>query len=131
MALEEYFDIRCGVLEGYSGPGGAVTLPEGVKAVGRFAFHECGTLSVVTLPEGLTEIGAFAFCGCGGLREVRLPRSLLTIGEFAFAECHSLVKLSFPKGLREIGADAALVGEVLMRAKDRIAMIRALREAAR
>ena len=33
--------------------------------------------------------------------------------------------------LREIGADAALVGEVLMRAKDRIAMIRALREAAR
>ena len=55
------FVIENGVLEKYKGPGGDVTIPEGVTEIGSSAFKDCANLTSVTIPEGVTEIGSSAF----------------------------------------------------------------------
>ena len=46
------FVIENGVLEKYKGPGGDVTIPEGVKEIGLWAFKGCANLTSVTNPGG-------------------------------------------------------------------------------
>jgi hypothetical protein len=66
------FVIENGVLEKYKGPGGDVTIPEGVKEIGLWAFEVCANLTSVTIPEGVTEIGG------GGPISVKI---IVTTGE--------------------------------------------------
>ena len=87
------FIIEDGVLTRYTGPGGNVTVPEGVEAIGPSAFDECAGLTGVTLPESLRAIGFHAFMECRGLTEVTIPENVRTIGPWAFFYC---------KGLRSI-----------------------------
>ena len=98
--------VMDGVLTKYRGPGGAVTLPEGVTRIGDRAFYgNCG-LTAIRLPEGLVSIGEKAFSGCLLLEEVRLPESLREIGKEAFLGCFSLREVRFPARLARIGASA-------------------------
>ena len=42
----------------------AITIPEGVKKIERFAFSRCENLTKVTIPDGVEEIGDCAFHCC-------------------------------------------------------------------
>lgn len=53
-----------GVLIQYDGPGGDVTVPDGVAAIGPGAFHNQFGLTSLTIPEGVAGIGKDAFAGC-------------------------------------------------------------------
>ena len=64
MSGNQDFVIENGVLRDYKGPGGDVTIPEGVTEIERWAFDGCTGLTSVTIPEGVTEIGYSAFYGC-------------------------------------------------------------------
>ena len=44
------FQIQNGVLTKYTGPGGDVTIPEGVKEISGYAFYGCANLTSVTDP---------------------------------------------------------------------------------
>ena len=70
------FVIENGVLKKYNGPGGDVTVPEGVTKIRDFAFRGCTGLTSVSLPDSVTEIGDSAFWGCTGLGSVSLPEHL-------------------------------------------------------
>ena len=59
-----------GRLTAYHGPGGEVTIPEGVLKIGEGAFAGSAALTGVTVPEGAEEIEKEAFLGCAGLRRV-------------------------------------------------------------
>lgn len=76
MGNKQEFVIKKGVLTKYNGPGGDVTIPEGVQKIGARVFYGCKSLKSVTIPEGVTEIGGFAFRGCTEMREVTVPKSV-------------------------------------------------------
>ena len=75
----------------YAGPDGDVTIPEGVKEIGDYAFYGCTGLTNVTIPEGVTEIGEGAFSDCTGLTSVTIPKSVTTIHREVFMNCPHLV----------------------------------------
>ena len=102
MENKQDFVIKKGVLTKYNGPGGDVTIPEGVKKIGARVFYSCKSLKSVTIPEGVTEIGGFAFRGCTEMREVTVPESVKTIGRYAFGDCVSLRNLTIPGRVEEI-----------------------------
>ncbi len=103
------FIIENGVLKKYVGPGGDVTIPEGVTNIGDGAFWVCKSLASVTIPESVTSIGDSSFYGCSSLMSVEIPESVTSIGGWAFWACKSLASVTIPEGVTSIG-DAAFRG---------------------
>ncbi len=66
------FVIENGVLTKYTGPGGDVTVPEGVTSIGDSAFSWCESLKSITIQEGVTSIGNGAFRDCESLTEINV-----------------------------------------------------------
>ena len=60
-----------------------VTLPEGVKEIGSYAFYRCSSLEEFELPETLTSIETDAF-SYSGLSSVRVPDSVQYLGPRVF-----------------------------------------------
>ena len=123
------FIIENGVLQKYTGAGGNVVIPDGVKEIGKAAFENNVFLTAVTIPVGVLKIGfdAFrcctnlsavqfsddiveikqeAFCFCESLTCITLPAGLKAIGNRAFSNCKSLQSCTFPQGLTRIGIGA-------------------------
>ena len=97
-----YFDGIDICLESYSGAGGAVTIPAGVKEIGTCAFMGCDKITSVTIPDGVTKIRVNAFNGCTGLTSVTIPESVTQIYQNAFYNCSSLESVSIPSGVTRI-----------------------------
>lgn len=81
-------------------------VPEGVQAIGDYAFYGCSTLQNLILPSSLREIGHFSFAMCFDLNSVNLPQGLVSIGDFAFAGCHGVAGYHLPASLSQIGCCA-------------------------
>lgn len=82
----------------YRGDAREVTVPatlDGcpVIAIGERAFMDQPKLISVTLPDGVKEIGWFAFAGCVSLESVRVPAEVESIAYGAFQNCPSRMKL--------------------------------------
>lgn len=93
------FMIKDGILEGYDGPGGCITIPEGVHTIGINAFLERSDIEKVIFPKGLRSIQYGAFCLCGSLKEIVLNNDLDEICEGAFEFCPSLTRVVIPKNV--------------------------------
>src|ERR1035441_149376 len=86
-------------ITGYTGPGGAVTIPATitglpVTSIADFAFYTCTSLTNVTIPNGVTNIGFEAFYDCTSLTSVTIPHSVTSIGGWAFQYCTNLVAIT-------------------------------------
>ena len=77
-----HYDVPAGVVEIAEGAFGSdwmdnplqtISLPMGLKKIGRYAFSGCGRLNSLTVPLTVTEIGAHAFRGCTSLERLSLP----------------------------------------------------------
>ncbi|MDO4571327.1 MAG: leucine-rich repeat domain-containing protein [Planctomycetia bacterium] len=86
-----------------AGNGGHFTIPEGVEAIGEYAFAGSTGLTSVTIPEGVKTIGEGAFFGCVGLTGVWIPEGVKTIGEQAFYGCEGLTAVWIPGSVNTIG----------------------------
>ena len=84
----------------------SIRLPEGITAIGNFAFNECSSLKSITIPESVTSIGENAFQGCSSLTNITLPESVTSIREAAFLGCSSLTSIPIPEGVTSIGSAA-------------------------
>lgn len=84
----------------------SVPLPEGLKSIGVSAFSNCRNLTSISLPEGLQAIENYTFFYCINLSSVSLPENLKSIGDYAFCDCSSLSSISLPEGLKAIGEHA-------------------------
>ena len=78
------FVIKDGVLEKYTGSGGDVVIPNGVKTIGNWAFRNCLSLCNISIPDSVTSIGDEAFSWCHGLEHITIPESVTSIGDEAF-----------------------------------------------
>jgi hypothetical protein len=82
------------IVTGYKGSSTLVTIPatlDGypVVAIGERAF-EGQRIAAVILPEGLEAIGWFAFYGCEKLIDVSIPESVTSIGYAVFDGCEGV-----------------------------------------
>lgn len=77
----------------------SVTVPDCVEAIADEAFAESDIMDV-TLPEGLRKIGRRAFADCYDLETINLPSSLRVIGDEAFAGCEALPLPQIPARVR-------------------------------
>ena len=90
MSNASDFVIKNGVLTKYVGPGGDVTVPEGVTSIGNGVFSYCSHLASITLPDSVTSIGNWAFEKCSSLTSITIPDSVTSIGNRAFRGCKGL-----------------------------------------
>jgi hypothetical protein len=98
-------------ITGYSGPGGAVTIPDTindlpVSSIGFEAFCGCSNLTSVTIPNTVTNIADRAFIGCGRLAGLTLGSSVASVGDYAFQACSSLTDVTFPNSVISLGTYA-------------------------
>ena len=104
-ATESDFVIEDGVLTEYNGPGGVVVIPEGVTAIGSYAFlhnPNRNEITSITLPDSVTKLYDDAFQFCTGVKNIRLSKNLKKIGWGAFQYCSSLTNLTIPKSVTHI-----------------------------
>ena len=73
-----------GVLTSYTGPGGDVVIPMGVKKIDEYAFLSCSSITTVVIPQGVILIGDAAFWSCSSLQSIVLPEGVVEIGMSAF-----------------------------------------------
>ena len=72
-----------------------VTLPEGLRKVGHFAFRDSKDLKSVEFGNSLEEIGNYSFAGCDKLKSLIFPASLRRLGEGSLYLCESLRDITF------------------------------------
>ena len=100
-AASSNFIIKNGVLIEYRGSGGSITVPSGVKVIGKGAFSNCHEELRVLLPASTTIINPGAFENCSGLSSISLNK-VREIGEDAFYGCSKLKSIKIPNGVNKI-----------------------------
>ena len=81
-----------------------VKIPDGVMAIGDYAFYEIPMTSV-TLPESLLTIGNHSFAGTS-IQELMLPANLTVVGERAFFGCNELYLVTISGSPESVLSDA-------------------------
>ena len=117
------FEIKDGVLVKYNGGAADVTVPDGIRSIGKYAFYSsdvqsaflpdsvetieesafkyCENLQSIVLPESVTAIGEGAFDNCTALRSINIPNGVGIIGEYTFYNCRNLQSIVIPDSDRE------------------------------
>ncbi len=98
-------------ITGYSGSGGAVTIPGTINglpvtSIGIRAFQSKSSLTSLTLPSSVTRIEDWAFSYCDNLASVVLPDSVTSIGNYAFAFGNNRTSVTLGSGVTSIGYGA-------------------------
>lgn len=93
------FDIENGVLVRYNGADSDVEIPDGVTAIGEYAFYD-KKVQRVSLPDSVTKIGDSAFSR-STLTGINFPEGLQSIGNGAFQNTW-ITEANIPYGVTEI-----------------------------
>ncbi len=81
----------------------SVIIPSSVTYIDEMAFGWCSSLTSVTILDGVKTIGVSAFALCSSLTSVTIPNSVTTIGEDTFNYCKALTSVTIPNGVISIG----------------------------
>lgn len=103
---------------------GKLVLTQDIKAIGEYAFSECGFKKVVCrvaqengnmifarcnkleeieVEQGSLNVPDYFVYGCEQLRTITLPNSLTGIGNYAFGQCMQLKTLKLPASVKNLG----------------------------
>lgn len=80
-----------------------VTFTNGITAIGRASFSNCGVTSI-SIPSSVTTVGEFMFNGCDSLTTVSVDSSV--ISHSMFSSCIRLSKVNIGTNVSEIGESA-------------------------
>lgn len=73
------FKMEGNTIAAYLGSDKDVTIPEGVRAIGDFAFKGCPELETVTLSQSVERLGFAVFEGCPKLRTITMSPELSSV----------------------------------------------------
>ena len=102
------------------GKTGSYTIPDGVTAIGDYAFYYCSGLTSVTIPSSVTSIGESAFQHCTGLTSITIPNSVTSIVNLAFWDCDSLTIVYIPSGVNFVPDKSGLTGDFISQTATKI-----------
>ncbi len=85
---------------------GSITFPQSITEIPENLFSVCPGLKGLTLHNGIKSIGKWAFSKSGFNGELILPDGLTTISQSAFSYCSFTGRLVIPKEVSIIEADA-------------------------
>ena len=90
---------------GCSGADGNLIIPHSVRSIGQYAFYGCsGLTGDLVIHNNMKFIAEDAFYGCSGLTgALTLPDALTIIGDYAFYGCTNLSELTIGEGVKIIG----------------------------
>ena len=89
--------VLCAVPQGRDFP-----IPEGIKAIGDFAYY-MSPMTSLEIPSSVEFIGVRSFGVCENLEEVTIPDSVVTLSEGAFQYCANLKKVYIPASVQTVG----------------------------
>lgn len=69
------FVIEKGVLKKYTGSGGDITIPDGVKSIEKYAFWYSFSVTSVTIPKSLESMDGNVFLNCTKLKEIKVSKN--------------------------------------------------------
>lgn len=106
-------DAKIAVITGYTGKGGAITIPgqiEGltVREINSGVFQNNTTITSVIVSEGVEYIGYNAFDGCSKLTSVDFPSTLTCLADGALRGCALTNTDGFKKAVN-LGSDASML----------------------
>src|SRR4051812_21145258 len=98
-------------ITGYTGPGGAVTIPDTINGlpvteIGDSVFYYSVSLTSITIPKNITSIGVYAFFSCTSLGSITIENGLTSIGDRAFESCTVLTSVIIPESVAKLGSRA-------------------------
>ncbi|MBD5203626.1 MAG: leucine-rich repeat protein [Bacteroidales bacterium] len=83
-----------------------IALPEGIEAVGDYAFYGCSALKDVILPSTLNTLGRSSFSGCVSLAGISLESTKIThLPDYCFADDTLFSSVTFPTSLHSLGVE--------------------------
>lgn len=96
------------IITGYSGPGGAVAIPDKintlpVRGIRNWAFVNQHSLTSVKVPDSVGLIGTSAFNFCSNLTSITIGHGITNIGNWAFVNCTGLTGVYFTGNAPEVG----------------------------
>lgn len=69
-----------------------------VVGIREGGLYNCSTITSLTIPDGIKTIGRNAVAGCTKLQTVSLPKSVTEVGQYAFEDCTSLQAINVANG---------------------------------
>ena len=104
--IDTYFEVEGTVLKNYTGNEEHIVVPDGITAVGSYAFEGVkDKIKTVTLPDSVVEIKEFAFIN-STLEKITFSKNMKKIGWRAFEGNKKLKEVSTLDGIEEIDIDA-------------------------
>jgi hypothetical protein len=94
-------------ITGYTGPGGAVTIPDTINGlpvtgVGWPGFNGCTSVTSLTIPNSVMYFEDWVFFSCTGLTNVTIGNRVHDISDYMFAGCTSLTSFTIPDSVVNI-----------------------------
>lgn len=83
-----------------------INIPDTVKTIKSWAFGFCYALTSIDLSKNIEHIGMEAFVFCQSLKKIRIPKSVKYIGQCTFSDCCSLTSIIIPNSVTNIKAGA-------------------------
>ena len=84
----------------------SIQIPETVTSIEEYAFHGCSNLLSINIPEHVTSISYYSFANCSALTEITIPSSVTSMGNYAFSNCSGLTSINLLPGLTVINTGA-------------------------
>ena len=113
LTVEDEFEISDYLLVGYLGNTSEITVPSGVRCIGKAAFQGKRFIKNIRLPDTVEIIADWAFENCNDLEQITISDSVKQIGYEAFARCYLLKEIIIPSSVERIDHSAfSFCGEI-------------------
>ena len=90
-----------------------VTIPDGIVAVGPYAFLACDWTTSITFPVSIERVGQASFSEMYSLTEIEIPEKVTEIPPYCLSDCKKLTTITLGKNIAKVGYAAFSKNEMM------------------